>query len=103
MWTLSGFADEIDPDLETQCRVLDELGIRYIEFRSAWGVNVLCLAILIFTRDNNRRFAVFTHWRFNRQIFIRLMRIGIPGSCQFTMDILAFTFFILLVGRIGRV
>ena len=31
------------------------------------------------------------------------MRFGIPGSCQFTMDILAFTFFILLVGRIGRV
>ncbi len=43
MWTLSGFADEIDPDLATQCRVLDELGIRYIEFRSAWGVNVLDL------------------------------------------------------------
>ena len=44
MWTLSGFADEIDPDLETQCQVLDELGIRYIEFRSAWGVNVLDLS-----------------------------------------------------------
>ena len=44
MWTLSGFADEIDPDLEEQCRVLDELGIRYIEFRSAWDVNVLDLS-----------------------------------------------------------
>lgn len=43
MWTLSGFADEIDDDLETQCRVLDELGIRAIELRSAWGVNVLDL------------------------------------------------------------
>jgi sugar phosphate isomerase/epimerase len=43
MWTLSGFADEIDPDLETQCRLLDELGIRFIEFRSAWNVNVLDL------------------------------------------------------------
>ncbi len=43
MWTLSGFADEIDPDLETQCQVLDSLGIRYIEFRSAWDVNVLDL------------------------------------------------------------
>ncbi len=43
MWTLSGFADEIDPDLETQCQVLNDLGIRYIEFRSAWGVNVLDL------------------------------------------------------------
>jgi sugar phosphate isomerase/epimerase len=40
MWTLSGFADEIDPDLTRQCEVLTELGITQIEFRSAWGVNV---------------------------------------------------------------
>lgn len=43
MWTLSGFADEISPDLETQCAVLNELGIRYIELRSAWETNVLDL------------------------------------------------------------
>lgn len=43
MWTLSGFADEIDPDFATQCEVLNDLGITYIEFRSAWGVNVLDL------------------------------------------------------------
>ncbi|SDO87948.1 Sugar phosphate isomerase/epimerase [Nakamurella panacisegetis] len=42
-WTLSGFADEIDPDLETQCRLLDQLGIGHIELRSAWNVNVLDL------------------------------------------------------------
>ena len=44
MWTLSGFADEIDPDLDTQCRLLNELGITYLEFRSAWDVNVLDLS-----------------------------------------------------------
>lgn len=43
MWTLSGFADEISPDLDEQCRVLGELGISHVEFRSAWGVNVLDL------------------------------------------------------------
>ena len=43
MWTMSGFADEIDPDLDKQCAVLDELGIKYIEFRSAWDINVLDL------------------------------------------------------------
>ena len=41
MWTLSGFADEIDPDPATQCRVLRELDIAHIELRSAWDVNVL--------------------------------------------------------------
>jgi sugar phosphate isomerase/epimerase len=44
MWTISGFADEIDPDPATQFRTLNELGIRYVEFRSAWGVNVLDLS-----------------------------------------------------------
>ncbi|MGA8115552.1 MAG: sugar phosphate isomerase/epimerase family protein [Actinocatenispora sp.] len=43
MWTLSGFADEIDPDLDVQCRLLDELGIANMEFRSAWDTNVLDL------------------------------------------------------------
>lgn len=43
MWTLSGFADEISPDLDEQCRVLGELGIGYTEFRSAWDTNVLDL------------------------------------------------------------
>lgn len=44
MWTLSGFSDEIDADLETQCRVLDQLGIRQLELRSAWHTNVLDLS-----------------------------------------------------------
>jgi MATE family multidrug resistance protein len=67
----------------------------------AWGINVLFLAGLIFTQKNDHRFGVFSSWRFDREIFARLMRFGIPGSLQFTMDILAFTLFILLVGRIG--
>ncbi|MFV0425442.1 MAG: sugar phosphate isomerase/epimerase family protein [Beutenbergiaceae bacterium] len=43
MWTLSGFADEISPDLTTQLDTVVELGLRYIELRSAWNVNVLDL------------------------------------------------------------
>lgn len=43
VWTLSGFADEISPDLATQCEVAAGLGLRYVEFRSAWGTNVLDL------------------------------------------------------------
>jgi sugar phosphate isomerase/epimerase len=43
MWILSGFADEISPDLHSQCETLNGLGIEYIEFRSAWDTNVLDL------------------------------------------------------------
>jgi sugar phosphate isomerase/epimerase len=44
MWTLSGFADEISPDLTEQCEVAGRLGLRYIEVRSAWDVNILDLS-----------------------------------------------------------
>jgi multidrug resistance protein, MATE family len=82
---------------------LPELGIKgaAIATVSAWGVNVTCLAGLIFTKANNNRFGVLKNFRFDPEIFTRLMRFGVPGSLQFTMDILAFTLFILLVGRIG--
>ncbi|HEX7660673.1 MAG TPA: sugar phosphate isomerase/epimerase family protein [Pseudonocardiaceae bacterium] len=43
MWTLSGFADEISPDPAEQSRVLCDLGVNFLEFRSAWGTNVLDL------------------------------------------------------------
>lgn len=43
MFTLSGFADEISENLDVQLDVLEELGIRYLEFRGVWGKNVLAL------------------------------------------------------------
>lgn len=69
---------------------------------AAWAVNVIFLVGLIFTKKNDLRFRVLSNFRFDRDLFTRLMKFGVPGSLQFTMDILAFTMFILLVGRIGR-
>lgn len=69
---------------------------------AAWAVNVSLLCALIFTVKNNHRFGIFSNMRFDRDIFVRLMRFGIPASIQFTLDILAFTLFILLIGRIGN-
>jgi sugar phosphate isomerase/epimerase len=43
MWTLSGFAEEICADLDQQCDVIAELGLNFLEFRSAWGMNILDL------------------------------------------------------------
>jgi sugar phosphate isomerase/epimerase len=43
MWTLSGFVDEISPDFTEQCRVAAGLGLKYVELRSAWDVNILDL------------------------------------------------------------
>lgn len=43
MWTLSGFSDEISPDLEEQATLIRTLGMTHLELRSAWGTNVLDL------------------------------------------------------------
>jgi sugar phosphate isomerase/epimerase len=42
-FTLSAFGDEISPDLEEQLAHLNELEIRYLDLRGAWGKNVLAL------------------------------------------------------------
>ena len=42
-WQLSVFADEIDPSLEAQIQALHDNKVGHIEFRSAWGKNVLDL------------------------------------------------------------
>ena len=82
-----------------------ELGIRgaAIATVASWGINVICFVAMIFTRANERHFQIFSSFGFDQKIFTRLMQFGIPGALQFTLDILAFTFFILLVGRIGTV
>lgn len=43
MFTLSAFADEIDPDPLKQIDILKQCGVRHIEFRSILGTNVLAL------------------------------------------------------------
>jgi sugar phosphate isomerase/epimerase len=43
MITITGFADEISPDLEVQLDVLASEGISHIEFRGVWEKNVLKL------------------------------------------------------------
>ncbi len=69
----------------------------------SWGAMVFLFVGLIFTRSNDRRFGVIGRRQFEPELFRRLLRFGVPGSLQFTMDIFAFAFFVLMVGRIGPV
>jgi sugar phosphate isomerase/epimerase len=43
VWTLTGFADEISPELDEQLDTLTEESIGYMELRSVWNTNVLDL------------------------------------------------------------
>jgi len=44
MWTLTGFADEISPELDEQLETLAQESMRYMELRSVWNTNVLDLS-----------------------------------------------------------
>ena len=44
MWTLTGFADEISPELEVQLETLAQESMGYMELRSVWNTNVLDLS-----------------------------------------------------------
>jgi sugar phosphate isomerase/epimerase len=43
VWTLTGFADEISPELDEQLETLAQESMRYMELRSVWNTNVLDL------------------------------------------------------------
>jgi hypothetical protein len=45
MWTLTGFADEISPELDEQLDTLVDESIRYAELRSVWNKNMLDLTV----------------------------------------------------------
>ncbi|MFO7886398.1 MAG: MATE family efflux transporter [Desulfobacteraceae bacterium] len=81
-----------------------ELGIQGAALATvfSWVLIALIFIGLVFKKKYNERFGVWRCRRFNPELFMRLMKFGIPGGVQFFLDILAFTFFILIVGRFGK-
>jgi len=69
----------------------------------SWTLVTFIFALLVFTKENDGTFNVLTHRAVEAGLFGRLMRYGIPSAIQFSLDIFAFTFFIFMVGRIGKV
>jgi MATE family multidrug resistance protein len=69
----------------------------------ASAVIALLYAVLIFNRKNDENFGVWLNRAFDRELFRRLMKYGLPGGVQFFIDIFAFTLFLFVVGRLGKV
>ena len=82
-----------------------EWGIR----GAAWAtvissiVATLLFLFLMLGRGYRTEFGTWSGRGFNRWLFGRLLNFGIPAGLQFFLDLLGFTLFILLIGRIGDV
>ena len=68
----------------------------------SWTTATVLLGLFVFTRENNDIFKVFDNRAFDADLFRRLLRFGVPSSLQFSLDVFAFLFFVLMVGRIGK-
>lgn len=80
-----------------------EMGIRGAAFATvaAQGVAALIFVILILRPDNRRAYAILSAWRFEKDLFLRLLRFGLPAGLQFMIDMLGFTAVLFLIGRLG--
>jgi MATE family multidrug resistance protein len=67
----------------------------------SWTLVAVIFGFMIFTRENNQVYAVVRQRQFQPDLFRRLIKFGMPGAFQFTMDVFSFTFFVFMVGRIG--
>lgn len=80
-----------------------EMGIAGAGWASvtAGCVQLVSYAILVFGGSFRARYRTL-NWRPDPKAFWALLRFGLPSGVQFFIDMIGFTGFILLVGRLGR-
>jgi MATE family multidrug resistance protein len=65
--------------------------------------SLLAFLALISTGAYNQTYHTIKGWRPERQLFVRLLRFGVPSGVQFFLEMVGFTVFVLLVGRLGTI
>jgi MATE family multidrug resistance protein len=81
-----------------------ELGIIGAGLATVIGYLVIAglLVYLVFNRENDEQFGILRQRGFQRALFGRMMRYGLPNGVQFFIDLFSFTAFIFIVGRLGK-
>lgn len=64
-------------------------------------VAMVVYAILLFRRKYNVQYHTLKAWRFQKELFLRLLRFGVPSGVQFFIDVMGITAFIMILGRLG--
>ena len=66
------------------------------------GVFTLVVYLALMLRpEYNREFKTISGWRPQKDLLLRVIRYGLPMGAQFFLDMLGFTLFILIIGRLG--
>jgi MATE family multidrug resistance protein len=65
-------------------------------------VSLLLYVILLLRPSVQREYGILAHCRLNRRLMWRYLRFGLPNGLRMLIDIIAFTVFVMLVGKLGR-
>lgn len=76
------------------------VGAGWATVAGAWASAALGVALLV-GRRHRREHATLSGWRFDRPLFWRVMRYGVPSGIHWALDIAAFNAFVILVGQFG--
>lgn len=82
-----------------------EMGIRGAGLATAVsGIVPGAIWAVLFTSARNReQYETVKAFGWDRKVFVMLLRFGVPSGVQFSLDVGAFTLFVLLIGRLGAI
>ncbi len=84
---------------------LPEMGIAGAGLATAvgWAFCAAILAAGVFSEANDKKYAVRRAWRFDAEIFFRLLRFGMPSGLNLFMEVIGFAWFTFEVGKLGQI
>jgi multidrug resistance protein, MATE family len=92
------------------CLIFGNLGFPALGIKGAGIASVIAVSIaflsylvLIMRPKESRLYGIVAGFRFDRDLFLRLLKYGFPSGIQFFIDMAGFTAFVLLVGRLGTI
>ena len=63
---------------------------------------MIVFAYLVFRKKNNKAFATLSGWKFDSELFRRLIRFGLPSGVHMFIEVMAINIFIMMVGNLGK-
>jgi MATE family multidrug resistance protein len=65
------------------------------------SLGALILFFLMMRREHRAEFGTLSGWRLDLHLLGRLLRYGVPTGLQYSLEVLSFTLFLMLIGRVG--